>query len=179
MKNYIILCLCMVFISCNSSAQKKGAAQNNDKDNIQKDESVSKKAVAMNNEKIQKTDAEWKALLTDAEYRVLRKAGTEAPHTGKYDTFSKAGKYYCAACNALLFNSDSKFKSNCGWPSFDQAIPGSVEYIKDYSLGMARTEVVCATCGGHLGHVFKDGPTETGNRYCMNSVSLNFEPLKK
>lgn len=133
----------------------------------------------MKTPQIQKTEAEWKAQLTDEQFRVLRKKGTEAPHTGKYDDFAEAGKYYCAACHALLFESDSKFKSNCGWPSFDQAIPGSVKYIKDYSLGMIRTEVVCATCGGHLGHIFNDGPTETGKRFCMNSVSLTFEKAKK
>lgn len=128
----------------------------------------------MKPEKIKKSEETWKAELTDEQYRVLREKGTEAPHTGKYNIFSQEGEYHCAGCNALLFESGAKFKSNCGWPSFDQAVPGSVEYIKDTSFGMIRTEVVCASCGGHLGHIFDDGPTQTGQRFCMNSASLNF-----
>ena len=125
--------------------------------------------------KIKKSDEQWKKELTPQQYDVLIKKGTDAPFTGKYvNTFEK-GKYVCAACGNELFISDSKFHSDCGWPSFDQAIKGSVTYKKDYSFGMARTEVNCAKCGGHLGHVFEDGPEKTtGMRYCTNSTSVKF-----
>ncbi len=118
---------------------------------------------------------DWKSVLSDEQYRVLREKGTEHPHTGKYNQHFENGSYHCAACDAKLFESDTKFKSNCGWPSFDEAIEGSVEYKKDASFGMIRTEVVCANCGGHLGHVFNDGPSDTGERFCVNSVSIHFE----
>lgn len=124
---------------------------------------------------VEKTDAEWKAQLTDEEYRVLREKGTEKPGTGEYNLFFKDGTYKCAACSAVLFSSESKFYSECGWPSFDNAIEGSVNYIDDYTFGMHRIEIVCANCGGHLGHVFDDGPTKTGKRYCVNSVSIDFK----
>ncbi|UUC44873.1 peptide-methionine (R)-S-oxide reductase MsrB [Flavobacterium cerinum] len=129
--------------------------------------------------KVQKTDKEWKAQLTKEEYEVLRNKGTERAFTGKYwNTFDK-GKYVCAACGQVIFNSDSKFKSDCGWPSFDTAIKGSVIYKTDTSLGMVRTEVICSNCGSHLGHVFDDGPTNTtGKRFCTNSVSIKFIPAK-
>lgn len=128
---------------------------------------------------IQKTDEQWKKELTPEQYSVLREKGTERAFTGEYvDTFDK-GKYVCAACGNELFNSDSKFHSDCGWPSFDKAIKGSVIYKEDNSFGMARTEVECARCGGHLGHVFDDGPAETtGKRFCTNSVSIKFIPEK-
>lgn len=130
--------------------------------------------------KVQKTDKEWKAQLTKEEYEVLRNKGTERAFTGKYwNTFNK-GEYVCAACGQVIFNSDSKFKSDCGWPSFDTAIKGSVIYKTDTSLGMVRTEVMCANCGSHLGHVFDDGPTNTtGKRFCTNSVSIKFIPAKR
>lgn len=124
---------------------------------------------------IHKTDEEWKAILSEKEYEILRKKGTEYPHTGAYNLHFEKGKYFCAGCGQKLFESDTKFESNCGWPSFDDAIPGSVERKRDTSLGMIRTEVLCSNCGGHLGHVFKDGPTETGERYCINSASLKFD----
>lgn len=129
--------------------------------------------------KIHKTDTEWKKELTPEQYQVLRKKGTEQAFTGEYvNTFSK-GKYVCAACGNILFNSSSKFHSDCGWPSFDLAIKGSVTYADDYSYGMTRVEVLCAKCGGHLGHLFDDGPKETtGNRFCMNSVAIKFIPEK-
>ena len=129
---------------------------------------------------VQKTDKEWKAQLTKEEYEVLRNKGTERAFTGKYwNTFEK-GKYVCAACGQVIFNSNSKFKSDCGWPSFDQAIKGSVIYQHDNSFGMDRTEVLCANCGSHLGHVFDDGPAATtGKRFCTNSVSIKFIPAKK
>lgn len=126
----------------------------------------------MSNYKVNKTEAEWKAQLTDEEYRVLREKGTERPHTGTYNLVFDDGTYKCAACSQQLFESSSKFDAHCGWPSFDESIKGSVDYILDKTLGMLRTEIVCSNCGSHLGHVFNDGPTETGTRYCVNSVSV-------
>ena len=122
------------------------------------------------------TDKDWKEKLTDEEYRVLRKKGTERPYTGKYDDHFEPGVYVCSACGAELFSSDTKFDAHCGWPSFyDEINNKNIEEKPDYSHGMVRTEVVCANCGGHLGHVFNDGPEPTGLRYCINSVSLNFK----
>lgn len=126
-----------------------------------------------------KTDSEWKKLLTPEEYLVLRQKGTEKPFTGAYVTTFKKGIYVCAACENVLFSSTSKFSSDCGWPSFDQAIKGAVTYKKDNSFGMLRTEVNCSKCDGHLGHVFDDGPKKTtGKRFCTNSVSIKFIPAK-
>jgi peptide-methionine (R)-S-oxide reductase len=124
---------------------------------------------------IQKTEEEWLAELGPERYRILRLKGTERPFTGEYNVHSKKGVYACGACNTQLFDSSSKFDSGCGWPSFDDAIEGTVEYVRDTSHGMIRTEILCATCGSHLGHVFNDGPTETGQRYCVNSLSVDFE----
>ncbi len=127
-----------------------------------------------------KTDADWKKVLTPEQYAVLREKATERPFTGEYYKHFEKGVYVCAACGNPLFNSDAKFDSECGWPSFDQAIPKSVIYKEDNSLGMERVEVMCANCGGHLGHVFDDGPkATTGNRFCTNSVSIKFIPAKK
>lgn len=127
-----------------------------------------------------KTDADWKKVLTPEQYAVLREKATERPFTGEYYKHFEKGVYVCAACGNPLFNSDAKFDSDCGWPSFDQAIPKSVIYKEDKSLGMERVEVMCANCGGHLGHVFDDGPkATTGNRFCTNSVSIKFIPAKK
>ncbi|MEH6681560.1 MAG: peptide-methionine (R)-S-oxide reductase MsrB [Sediminicola sp.] len=128
---------------------------------------------------ITKTEEEWKNQLSEEEYRILRKKGTEYPHTGQYNVHAADGSYHCKACGAKLFESDHKFDSGCGWPSFDQAVEGAIEYIRDNTHGMVRTETVCANCGGHLGHVFDDGPRETtGQRYCINSVSIGFDPQK-
>ncbi|MBT1018400.1 peptide-methionine (R)-S-oxide reductase MsrB [Canibacter sp. lx-72] len=126
--------------------------------------------------KVEKTDAEWRAQLSPEEYRILREAGTEAPGTGKLLHESRDGLYRCAGCNAELFQSGTKFDSGCGWPSFYQVVrPEAVELLEDNSLNRTRTEVRCAACGSHLGHVFPDGfGTPTGDRYCMNSVALNF-----
>jgi peptide-methionine (R)-S-oxide reductase len=124
---------------------------------------------------IEKTEKEWRESLSDEQYRVLRNKGTERPHTGKYNLHFEKGNYLCAACNQKLFESDSKFDAHCGWPSFDKSIKGTVENILDKSHGMLRTEIVCSNCGSHLGHVFNDGPTETGTRYCVNSVSIDFK----
>ena len=128
----------------------------------------------MSNYNVTKSEDEWRKELTDEQYRILRKKGTEMPHTGKYNLHFEDGAYTCAACHQKLFESNSKFESNCGWPSFDEAIPGSVTNILDKTHGMIRTEVVCSNCGGHLGHVFNDGPTETGTRFCVNSASVDF-----
>lgn len=121
----------------------------------------------------------WKEELSEEQYRVLREKGTERPFTGEYLNHKKDGKYTCAACGNPLFDSATKFDSGSGWPSFyDVVDQGNVKLIKDTSMGMIRTEVVCANCEGHLGHVFDDGPEETGMRYCINSVSLGFEEDK-
>ena len=160
------------FISCNS--QTKDAEIKKATDKIKKDIAKQTNKDTMDF-KIVKTDAEWKAQLTPEEYAVLREKGTERPYTGEYDKHFEKGIYVCAACENPLFTSDTKFDSHCGWPSFDEAIKGSTIYHKDVSYGMIRTEVMCAKCGGHLGHVFDDGPKETtGQRYCTNSVSIKF-----
>ena len=127
---------------------------------------------------VQHSEEEWRKKLSPEQYRVLREKGTEPPHSGKYTLHFQDGEYRCAACNAKLFQSDQKFESNCGWPSFDDAIEGSIEYVQDRSFGMIRTEILCANCGSHLGHVFDDGPTETGQRFCVNSASIDFNPKK-
>lgn len=131
---------------------------------------------------IEKTDDEWKALLQDkgaepAAFEVTRHAATERAFTGRYADQFQNGAYHCICCNKPLFASGTKFDAGCGWPSFDQAIAdGTVQTRIDRSHGMQRTEALCANCGAHLGHVFEDGPTDTGLRYCMNSASLHFVP---
>ncbi len=117
----------------------------------------------------------WKEKLSNEAFHVLREKGTERPFTGKYNLHFEKGSYTCAACNSPLFTDNQKFDSGCGWPSFDDAIKDSIEYILDKSHGILRTEVVCSNCGGHLGHLFNDGPTETGQRFCVNSLSIDFK----
>ncbi len=129
---------------------------------------------------VEKSEEEWKELLTPEEYFVLRQKGTERPHTGALNLHFENGDYHCKGCKAKLFESEHKFESGCGWPSFDEAVEGAIEYIRDTSHGMVRTETVCANCGGHLGHVFNDGPRETtGQRYCINSLSIDFDASEK
>lgn len=117
----------------------------------------------------------WKNKLTPEQYYILREKGTERPFTGKYNDFFEEGIYICAGCNNELFKSDSKFNSGCGWPSFDNSIQNSIDETLDKSHGMIRTEITCSNCGGHLGHIFNDGPTATGMRYCVNSISIEFK----
>ncbi|MFI1771475.1 peptide-methionine (R)-S-oxide reductase MsrB [Thalassobellus citreus] len=160
MKKLIILIVSFFVLSCNSSAQKSSKTETN-------------------TYKITKTDSEWKAQLSDIEYRVLRKAGTERAFSSPYNKNYKAGVYVCKACETPLFKSEHKFDSGSGWPSFDREIKGNVAFSTDKKLGYTRTEEHCATCGGHLGHLFNDGPRNTtGKRHCINGVSLKFIPEK-
>jgi peptide-methionine (R)-S-oxide reductase len=128
---------------------------------------------------VNKTNSEWKKLLTPKQYYVLREAGTERPNSSPLNYNKKKGVYVCAACKTPLYKSENKYDSGSGWPSFDRAIKGNVELDTDYKLGYARTELKCNTCGGHLGHSFNDGPKETtGKRHCINGVALEFIPKK-
>ncbi|KAI0331453.1 methionine sulfoxide reductase [Cubamyces sp. BRFM 1775] len=129
----------------------------------------------------QKSESEWRAILSPEQFRILREKGTERAGTGKYDKFSEEGVYTCAGCGTPLYKSTTKFNSGCGWPAFFDAIPGAVQRHEDRSFGMTRVEITCAACGGHLGHVFKgEGfPTPTDERHCVNSISLNFVEEKK
>jgi len=129
---------------------------------------------------VELSDEEWRARLSPEKYQVLRKQSTERPFTGTYVNVKDDGMYHCAGCNAPLFRSDAKFESGTGWPSFyEPAQDANIELVKDTSHGMTRTEVVCGSCGGHLGHVFPDGPTPTGQRFCMNSCALKLDPSAK
>ena len=155
MKKIIGLLFFSMLLSCNSIAQ---------------DKSKEKKVYA-----VEKSDAEWRKLLSPMEYYVLREAGTERAFTSPLNKNYKKGTYVCAACKTPLYDSEHKFDSGTGWPSFDRAIKGSVELDVDYKLGYARTELKCNTCGGHLGHSFNDGPQKTtGKRHCINGVALEF-----
>ena len=147
---------------CNAAPTNSSAAMNNSTNSTMKFP-------------LQRTEAEWRKILTPEQYHVLREAGTERAFTGKYWDTKTPGEYHCAACGALLFKSDDKFDSGCGWPSFSEvAAQGKVIERKDTSYGMVRTEVLCANCGSHLGHVFDDGPGPKGLRYCINSASIDF-----
>ena len=131
-------------------------------------------------EKVMKTEQEWKEALPPERYHVLREAGTEPPFTGKYVHSKEDGMYHCGACGAELFSSDTKFDSGSGWPSFTEpAVAENIELRSDKSLFMRRTEVLCRRCGSHLGHVFDDGPGPTGKRFCINSCSLDLGPAEK
>jgi peptide-methionine (R)-S-oxide reductase len=125
---------------------------------------------------VEKTEQEWKEKLDAMEHHVLRNKGTERPYTGKYDKFYEEGVYSCAGCGHELFKAEQKYNSGCGWPAFwGELESAEIEHIKDSSHGMERTELVCSKCGGHLGHIFNDGPPPTGIRYCINSASLKFD----
>lgn len=155
MKKILVLLMIIVLFSCNTSAQK------------------SKKTTQIF--AINKTQTEWKNVLTEDQFYVLRKAGTERPFSSPLNKTYEKGTYTCAACKTPLFISTSKFDSGTGWPSFDQEIKGNVAFSTDYDLGYARTEEHCVTCGGHLGHVFNDGPKKTtGKRHCINGDALHF-----
>jgi peptide-methionine (R)-S-oxide reductase len=125
-----------------------------------------------------KTDQEWRAQLTPEQYQILRQKGTERPFTGQYYDHKEDGSYQCAGCGQTLFDSETKFDSGCGWPSFYDALPGTVSMNEDTSHGMRRIEVTCSQCGGHLGHVFPDGPLPTGQRFCINSAAIGFQREK-
>jgi len=131
----------------------------------------------MGGPEVELTDEEWRQRLTPAQYEVLRRSATEPAWSGEYLHVDKDGVFRCAGCDAELFSSDHKFESGSGWPSFDRGIAaGTIEEHADRAFGMVRTEIRCARCGGHLGHVFPDGPTDTGMRYCVNSLALRFDP---
>lgn len=161
MKNTIYLLIAFSIIACNGNGQNQQI--------LTKPEHTMK-------DTIKKTEDEWKKLLTPEQYNILREKGTEMPYSGKYYLHKEKGVYVCAGCGNELFKSDTKFDAGCGWPSFSDVIDSSkVVYTKDKSLGMIRTEITCATCGGHLGHVFDDGPAPSGLRYCINSISIEFK----
>ncbi len=164
MRKFVTLLVIGIMISCNGVAQKKETEQKKEEKKY----------------KISKSDEQWKQVLTSMEYFVLREAGTERAFTSPLNNNKKEGVYVCAACKTPLYESKHKYDSGSGWPSFDRAISKSIELDVDYKIGYARTELKCATCGGHLGHSFPDGPKETtGERHCINGVALNFVPKKK
>lgn len=158
MKTSILITFLLLLTNCKGVSQEKEIAANDTATSF----------------KIQKTEAEWKAELTEAEFYVLRKAATETPFSSNLLENKKRGTYVCAACSTPLFKSETKFDSGTGWPSFYQEVEGNVAYDVDYKIGYKRTEEHCATCGGHLGHVFEDGPAPTGLRHCVNGVALKF-----
>lgn len=172
MKTIYLILLSLFLISCQAQTKKTLVSETKKEVAASIEKNIKKDTMQF---EITKPEETWKKELSEMEYHVLREKGTERPYTGEYDNHFENGHYVCAACENPLFTSTTKFKSHCGWPSFDAAIKGSVIYEKDTSFGMERIEVMCAKCGGHLGHVFDDGPEETtGMRYCTNSVSIKF-----
>ena len=161
MQKFTLLSMALLLLSCSGKGQGKTVKKNTMNDTIKV---------------ISRTEEEWKKILTPEQYHVLREKGTDSPFTGKYYLNKEKGMYTCAACGNELFSSDMKFDSECGWPSFDKEIAGGkIKKVTDYSFGMVRTEIVCAKCGSHLGHLFDDGPTLTHMRYCVNSTSVDFK----
>ena len=180
----MIICL-VGFLSCKSNSQQMNASKSDAKTEVQEQE-VQEEGPTFTDkdgntiERINKTSKEWKKELSDQEYYVLREKGTERAFTGDLLNIKEPGVFICAACGFPLFETKTKFKSGTGWPSFYEPIADShLKKDTDYDLGYARTEVMCQRCGGHLGHVFEDGPEPTGLRYCINSVSLDFEAEEK
>jgi methionine-R-sulfoxide reductase len=172
MTRYLTLLILVVLVAC------KDARPQQDKQASKK--SIVKTSTMDTTQKVYRTEEEWKKILTPEQYHVLREKGTDAPFTGKLTLNKEKGNYSCAACGNELFTSDMKFESHCGWPSFDKEIEGGKIVTKtDTSYGMVRTEILCAKCGSHLGHLFDDGPTESGLRYCVNSTSLEFKKSNK
>ncbi|HEY3404494.1 MAG TPA: peptide-methionine (R)-S-oxide reductase MsrB [Ohtaekwangia sp.] len=164
--NRLIVVLLVGLCACNSSVKSQEKST----------KPVKLLAVSDTAGTIHRTEAEWRAVLTPEQYHVLRMKGTDRPFTGSLTFTDDEGTYYCAACGNPLFTSDMKFKSECGWPSFDKELAGGrIKTEMDSSFGMIRTEIMCARCGSHLGHLFDDGPTLTGQRYCVNSTSLFFK----
>lgn len=162
MHTCFILAIVYLLVSCQGANSNKGA----EKAEITIDTTI----------QITRTEEEWKKILTNEQYYVLREKGTDKPFTGKFTLHAEKGVYVCAGCGNELFTSEMKFDSNCGWPSFDKELEGGkIKTAVDTSHGMVRTEIVCGKCGSHLGHLFDDGPTLTGKRYCVNSTSLDFK----
>ena len=160
MKRILFFLTIVLLMSCSGNAQKNSKKKND---------------IIKKTNKVVKTEAEWKKQLSEQQYYVLRQKGTDRPGDGGYTKHFEKGTYHCAGCGAQLFDSNSKYESHCGWPSFDDAIPGTIEFTKDTTLGMIRTEITCTKCDGHLGHIFDDGPKETtGKRYCVNTSSITF-----
>ncbi len=167
MKNYVVLSVVLFLFACQNKANKKTSVTAKSTQNTTNMSKVTK---------IEKTEEEWKQILTPEQFHILREKGTDRPSNGGYTMHFQDGKYSCTACGLDLFTSESKFESHCGWPSFDSQIDNeNIVTKKDSTLGMIRTEILCGRCGGHLGHVFDDGPTQTGLRYCVNSTSIKFD----
>lgn len=161
MKSFMLAILAVVFLGCNSNAQKNTSQTSP-------------------NFEVTKSEQEWKRILTPQQFEVLRKAGTERPNSSELNDVEEPGTFVCAGCGNELYKTEHKFESGTGWPSFDRAIEGGVEFGSDTKLGYSRDEIHCADCGGHLGHVFNDGPRETtGKRHCMNGVAMKFIPDSK